>query len=83
VGLTNLNDESILRLYDSIRGEVELDREYRHKLVSGQSVKQYASALREEITKRRLQHHPIEWPSDPMQIESAKWADSPLADPKA
>jgi hypothetical protein len=83
VGLTNLNDESILRLYDGIRSEVELDREYRHKLVSGQSVKQYASALREEITKRRLQHYPIEWPSDPMQIELAKWADSPLADPKA
>jgi hypothetical protein len=32
--------------------------------MSSETVKQRATALREEITRRRLQHTPIEWPRD-------------------
>ncbi len=32
--------------------------------VSGRSARQYAAALREELTRRRLHHAPIEWHSD-------------------
>jgi hypothetical protein len=64
MGIANLNDESILRFYDNIRSQVEADGGLRHKLMTGDAVKQRASALREEITKRRLQHAPIEWPRD-------------------
>jgi hypothetical protein len=64
MGIANLNDESILRFYDNIRSQVEADRGLRYKLMTGDAVKQRASALREEMTRRRLQHTPIEWPWD-------------------
>jgi hypothetical protein len=64
VSIASLNDESILRLYDNIRSQVEADRGFRHKFMTGDAVKQRASALREEITRRRLQHTPIEWHRD-------------------
>jgi hypothetical protein len=56
-----LSDESILRFYDNIRIQVEADRGFRYKLMASETVKQRATALREEITRRRLQHTPIEW----------------------
>ncbi len=59
-----LKDETILRFYENIRTQVEKERGLPHKFVSGRSVRQYATALREELTRRRLQHHPIEWHSD-------------------
>jgi hypothetical protein len=64
VGFSQFNDESILRLYDNIRIQVEAERGLRYKFMSSETVKQRASALREEITRRRLQHTPIEWPRD-------------------
>jgi hypothetical protein len=64
VGFADLNDESILRFYENIRCQVEAERGLRHKLMTSDTVKQRASALREEITRRRLQHTPIEWPRD-------------------
>ena len=64
MGIANLNDESILRLYDNIRNQVDADRGSKHKFASGPTVKQYATTLREEMVKRRLQHTPIEWPED-------------------
>jgi hypothetical protein len=64
VGIANLNDESILQLYDNIRSQVKAERDLRHELMTGDSVKWRASALREEITRRRLQHTPIDWPHD-------------------
>jgi len=64
MGIANLNDESILRLYDSVRNQVDADRSSQHKFTIGTSVKQYATILREELTRRRLQHSPIEWPRD-------------------
>jgi len=57
-----LSDESILRFYDNIRIQVEADRGLRYKLMASETVKQRATALREEITRRRLRHTPIEWP---------------------
>jgi hypothetical protein len=64
MGIDNLNDESILRLYDSVRNQVDVDRSSQYKFTVGTSVKQYATILREELTRRRLQHSPIEWPRD-------------------
>jgi hypothetical protein len=64
VGIIDLNDESILRLYDNIRDQVDADRGLKHKFAAGPAVKQHATALREEMIKRRLQHAPIEWPRD-------------------
>ena len=64
MGIADLNDESILRLYDSIRNHVDADRGSKYKFAIGASVKQRATTLREELTRRRLQHSPIEWPRD-------------------
>jgi hypothetical protein len=62
VGIADLNDESILRFYNNIRSQVEADRYSRHKFMTGDAVKQRASALGEEIIRRRLQYSPIDWP---------------------
>jgi hypothetical protein len=64
VAFENLRDESLLCFYDNIRNQVEADRGSRRKFTAGPSVKQHASALREEMIKRRLQHSPIDWPSE-------------------
>jgi hypothetical protein len=64
MGFSQLKDESILLLYDNIRLQVEADRGFQYKFMSSETVKQRATALREEITRRRLQHTPIEWPRD-------------------
>ena len=64
MGIAGLRDESLLSFYDGIRREVEADRRSKHKFAAGRSVKEYAEALRGEMTKRRLQHTPIEWDRD-------------------
>jgi hypothetical protein len=64
MGIANLNDESILRLYDSVRNQVDADHSSQCRFALGTSVKQYATVLSEELTRRRLQHSPIEWPRD-------------------
>ena len=64
MGIASLNDESILRLYDNIRSQVDADRGLRHKFMTRDAVKQHAAVLRDEITRRRLQHTPIEWRRD-------------------
>jgi hypothetical protein len=64
VAFETLKDESLLRFYNNIRGQVEADRGSKHKFTTGPSVKQHASALREEMIRRRLQHTPIEWDED-------------------
>jgi hypothetical protein len=61
VGVSDLNDESILRLYGGIRDQVEADHRSKHKFMTGDAVKQHAAALREEMTRRRLHHEPIDW----------------------
>jgi hypothetical protein len=64
MGFSQLKDESILLLYDNIRLQVQAERGLHYKFMSSETVKQRATALREEITRRRLQHTPIEWPRD-------------------
>lgn len=61
MGFLNLKDESVLRLYDNIRSQVDAERGLTHKFMTGKSVKQHAAELREELVRRRLQHTPIEW----------------------
>jgi hypothetical protein len=61
VSIANLRDENLRRLYDNIRNQVDSDRGSRHKFTAGASVRQYADALREEMTRRRLPHSLIEW----------------------
>jgi hypothetical protein len=64
MSITSMQDENLCRLYDNVREQVEADRGSRYKFMSSPSIKQYATALREEMTRRRLQHSPIEWDRD-------------------
>ena len=61
MAIENLRDENLLCFYDNIRKQVEADKHSKHKFAASRSVKEYAEALRGEMTKRRLQHTPIEW----------------------
>ena len=61
MAIENLKDENLLRFYDSIREQVEADKRSKYKFAAARSVKEYAEALRDEMTKRRLQHTPIDW----------------------
>jgi hypothetical protein len=58
----NAKDESLLYFYESVRRQVEADMlsggRYR---VVGDSARQYADKLREEMDRRRLQFTPIDW----------------------
>jgi hypothetical protein len=63
VAFVNLRDENLLRLYDNIRDQVDRDRMLRYKFTSGDAVRQHAEELRAELTRRRLQHAPINWHS--------------------
>jgi hypothetical protein len=53
-----------LRFYEGVREQVEADRRSKYKFAAGHSVKEYAEALRSEMTKRRLRQTPIEWDRD-------------------
>ena len=64
MAIENLRDENLLRFYDGIREQVEADKRSKYKFAAGHSVKEYAEALRGEMTKRRLQHTPIGWERD-------------------
>lgn len=61
MAFANLRDENLLLLYDNIRDQVDRDRTLRHKLTSGNAARQHAEELRAELTRRRLQHAPINW----------------------
>lgn len=55
-------DESLLTFYESVRRQVDLDKNvgvpYR---LAGPSVQQYAERLREEMDRRKLRFTPIRW----------------------
>jgi len=59
----NLSDESLLAYYDSIRRQVAADANMdgRYRLV-GSRVKEYADALKDEMSRRQLSFTPIHWP---------------------
>jgi hypothetical protein len=62
VSIENLADEDLVKLYENIREQVAEDRrlEGQHRLM-GESAKQQAERLREEIDRRRLQVPRIDW----------------------
>jgi hypothetical protein len=55
-------DENLVVYYESVRQQVVADVRAggRYRLI-GDSVKQYADKLREEMERRRLQFTPIDW----------------------
>lgn len=66
MSLSLLRDESLLRFYESVRKEVEADRDsmrrgYTHFFANSDSVRKYAAGLREELERRRLSFSPIIW----------------------
>jgi hypothetical protein len=63
MSLENMPDASLSLYYENIRKQAEADRVYKHHFTSSPTIRQYAEKLREEMTRRRLQHSPIEWPS--------------------
>ena len=58
---SHLSDESLLRYYDSIRTQVDAERNSKHKFMAADSIKDYAESLRIELVKRRLGFTPIDW----------------------
>ena len=62
MAIRDLSDESVLKLYESIRQEVSADIRLggKHRLL-GETAKQQAQRLREEIDRRRLHVAPIIW----------------------
>ena len=62
MGHEQSNDEVLLRFYESVRHQVEMDRAMgsRHRLV-GEGVKRYAETLGQEMDRRRLRFDPIDW----------------------
>lgn len=62
MSLEKLADESILRFYDNVRNQVDADQRSgsRHRFI-GQTVKEYAQRLRDEIDRRKLDCRPIDW----------------------
>lgn len=66
MSLSALSDESLLRFYESVRKEVDADRDamrrgYAHFFVNNDGVKEYAAGLRQELERRRLSYPPILW----------------------
>jgi hypothetical protein len=55
-------DESLTVFYESIRQQVNADMRSggRHRF-AGESVKEYADRLKEEMERRRMQFTPIDW----------------------
>ena len=61
-----LSDESLSRYHESIRREVEADRDSmrrgsKHFFTDGDGIKKYAANLRVEMERRRLNYSPIMW----------------------
>ena len=63
MSLEKLSDESVTHYYESIRQQAEADRTHKHHFTSSPSVRDRAEKLREEMSRRKLQHSPIRWPS--------------------
>lgn len=61
MALEKLSDESLRRLYENIRCEVAADSHVPQPLM-GETAKQRAEQLREEIEQRGLSVAPIDWP---------------------
>jgi hypothetical protein len=62
--LSNSKDESLLHYYESVRRQVDADRQAGRYRFASHGVKRYAEKLREELDRRRLRFRPIDWPRD-------------------
>jgi hypothetical protein len=62
MNLSNTKDESLIVYYENVRRQVQADMKAggRYRFM-GESVKQYADRLREEMDRRRLNFTPIDW----------------------
>jgi hypothetical protein len=60
--LSNSKDEALLHYYESVRRQVDADRQSRHYRFASDGVKKYAESLRDEMERRRLRFRPIDWP---------------------
>jgi hypothetical protein len=60
--LSKSSDESLLVFYENVRRQVDADIKSggRYRFI-GESVKQYADRLGEEMDRRRLRFTPIDW----------------------
>jgi len=63
MSLEKLSDESVERYYESIRQQAEADRVHKCNFTANPTVRERAEQLRQEMTKRKLWHSPIRWPS--------------------
>jgi hypothetical protein len=64
MNFANTKDESLVVYYENVRQQVVADIRAggRYRLI-GDSAKQYADRLREEMDRRRLHFTPIDWHS--------------------
>lgn len=62
MNFSNAKDESLLHFYESVRRQVDADRNAggRYRFIGG-NAKRYADKLREEMDRRRLRFTPIDW----------------------
>ncbi len=62
MNFSQMKDERIVAFYENVRQQVELDKSAGGKYrFMGESVKQYAERLREEMDRRRLGYSRIDW----------------------
>ena len=57
----NSQDKTLLHFYENVRSQVEADKSAGRYYLAGESVKQYADGLREEMERRRLRFTEIDW----------------------
>jgi hypothetical protein len=63
MSLEKLSDDSVLILYESIRKQVAADiHSGVPQRLMGETAKQRAEQLREEMDRRRMRFKPIDWP---------------------
>ncbi len=60
--LDRLSDESIARMYDSIRNEIAADARVPQPLM-GEAARQRAEELAAEMNRRRIRFTMIDWPT--------------------
>ena len=66
MSVSALSQESLLSFYESIRKEVEADREsmkrgHKHFFTGNDVIKKYAASLGQEMDRRRLNYSRIVW----------------------
>jgi hypothetical protein len=62
MNFSNARNESLIAFYESVRRQVRADMQSggRYRFV-GESTKQYADTLCEEMHRRRIEFTPIDW----------------------